>query len=255
MNDYKTLAKNARIAVLGLVHQAQISHIASNLSVIDIATVLYENVNLKLDRVVWSAGWKAATIYYFLNKKGMITDAQLAQFPSAPFYGLAETEVPGVEVNGGSMGHGLPVAVGMAFAKKRAGEEGKVYCIMSEGEQNEGSVWEAAMLAVHHKLDNLVAIIDVNKIQAMGYTKDIIDLEPLEDRWSGFGWEVCRIDGHAYDEIELNMKAVTQGRPRVLIADTVKGKGVSFMEGQLLYHYKSIDDETYEKALIELQND
>ncbi len=252
--DYKTLAKEARIAVLGMVHKAQLSHIASNFSVIDIATVLYENVNLAKDRVVWSAGWKAATVYYFLNKKSILSDEQLAQFPNAPFYGLAETEVPGVEVNGGSMGHGLSVSVGMALAKKRSKEEGIVYCILSEGEQNEGSVWEAVMMAYHHTLDNLVAIIDVNKIQATGFTKDILNLEPLEDRWRGFGWDVVRIDGHSYVEIESSLKK-SSGKPKVIIADTIKGKGVSFMEGLLLYHYKSLDNETYNKALSELQND
>jgi len=252
--DYKTLAKEARIAVLGLVYKAQLSHIASNLSIIDVATVLYEKVDLAKDRVVWSAGWKAATIYYFLYKKAVLSKEQLEQFPNAPFYGLAETEVPGIEVNGGSMGHGLPVALGMAFAKKRSGEPGTVYCVLSEGEQNEGSVWEAVMLAEHHSLDNLVVIIDVNKIQATGYTKDIINLEPIEDRWKGFGWEVARIDGHSFEEIESGLKPGS-GRPKVVIADTIKGKGVSFMEGILLYHYKSIDSETYAKALSELQND
>lgn len=252
--DYKKLAKEARIAVLGLVHKAQLSHIASNFSVIDIATVLYENVDLVKDRIVWSAGWKAATIYYFLNKKSILSDEQLAQFPNAPFYGLAETEVPGIEVNGGSMGHGLSVAVGMALAKKRSKEAGVVYCILSEGEQNEGSVWEAVMMAHHHTLDNLVAIVDVNKIQATGFTKDILNLEPLKDRWQGFGWDVVRIDGHSYTEIEANLKK-SPDKPKVVIADTIKGKGVSFMEGLLLYHYKSLDDETYNKALSELQND
>lgn len=252
MNDYNTKAQQARIKVLDLVYKAQLSHIGSNFSVIDIATVLYENVNLTHDRVVWSAGWKAATIYYFLNKKGILTDEQLSEFPNAPFYGLAETEVPGVEVNGGSMGHGLSFAVGSALAKKRSGDSGTVYCILSEGELNEGSVWEAIMFAGHHKLDNLCVFIDVNKIQAMGNTDSILNLEPIEDKWSVFGWNAIRINGHDFTEIEKAILENGESGPKVVVADTVKGKGVSFMENSLLYHYKSIDEETYKKAVIEL---
>lgn len=252
MNGYDKQALEARIAILDLVYKAKLSHIGSNFSIIDIATVLYDHVDLSRDRIVWSAGWKAATIYYFLNKKGILTDDQLSQFPNAPFYGLAETEVPGVEVNGGSMGHGLSFSVGSALAKKRANEDGTVYCILSEGELNEGSVWEAIMLASHHKLDNLCVFIDVNKIQAMGDTAKILNLEPIEDKWSAFGWEVCRIDGHDFAKIESSILSGSNSKPRVIVADTIKGKGVSFMEGSLLYHYKSLDEETYGRALDEL---
>lgn len=250
MADYKKLANEARKEVLTLIHKAKTSHISSNFSVIDIATVLYENLQPE-DKVVWSKGWVAATIYYFLWKQGKITREQLESFPNEPFFGLAETTVNGVEVNGGSVGHGLSVAVGMALGKKRAGEKGTVYCIMSDGEVNEGSVWEAVMLASHHKLNNLVAIIDKNGWQAMGKTEDVVNVN-VTRAFNGFDWEVITGDGHNFDEIEQSLLTSNRGLPRVFIANTVKGKGVSFMENHLLYHYKDVDEANYKKAMEEL---
>lgn len=275
MPDYKAKANTARKEVLKLVHRAQTSHIASNFSVIDIATVLYENLK-EGDEVVWSAGWKAATIYYFLSQQGKIPKEDLDKFPNPPYLGLAETTVPGVHVNGGSVGHGLSVAAGMALGKKLAGEKGNIYCILSDGELNEGSVWEAAMFAAHHKLNNLIVFIDVNKWQAMGKTSEVINLEPIEDRWIGFGWKAQRINGHDYEQIHeslttdftedvlmevpkpyyvFNQPIVDESykyRPMVIICDTIKGKGVSFMEDHLLFHYKHITDDEYQRALAEL---
>lgn len=252
--DYAFLATQARLAVLKMIHKAQTSHIASNFSVIDIATVLYENLK-KEDEVVWSKGWVAASIYYFLNKQNKITNEQLAQFPNPPFYGLAETTVPGVHVSGGSMGHGLPVAVGMALAKKRANEPGIIYCILSDGEHQEGTTWEAAQIASHNQLDNLVVIVDFNKWCAMGKTSETCNLEPLQDRWSGFGFEPLRIDGHKHDQIKNALEHVYSNRkkPLTIICDTIKGKGVSFMENHLLYHYAYVTPEDYEKAVKELE--
>lgn len=252
MTDYKQLAKEARIAVLSMIHKAGTSHIASNFSVIDIATVLYENLK-KEDRVVWSKGWCAASIYYFNAKYNLGPQQAVTDFPQEPYFGLAETTVQGVYVNGGSVGHGLGVAVGMAYAKKMKGEKGTVYVIMSDGELNEGSVWEAVMFASHHKLDNLVAIVDVNGWQAMGRTEDVINIDAV-NAFNGFAWFTRDIDGHNYVELE---RVLTQDRydlPKVVFANTVKGKGVSFMEDHLTFHYKHVDDETYEKALTELQN-
>ena len=254
-NIYQKKALEARRKVLEMVHVAGTSHIASNFSVIDIATVLYENLKEE-DRVVWSKGWASASIYYFLAQQGKIPKEDLDKFAKEEdgeikYLGLAETTVNGVLANGGSVGHGLSIATGIALAKKRAGEKGNVYCIMSDGELNEGSVWEAIMFAAHHKLDNLVAIIDVNKWQAMGKTSEVMNLEPLEKRWEAFGWWPRRIDGHNHKEIETAI-SVPNFRPTVIIADTIKGKGVSFFEDHLLYHYKHVDKDDYEKALKEL---
>lgn len=250
MPDYKTKAKEARIAILKMVHKAQTSHIASNFSCVDIATVLYENLKAD-DVVVWSKGWAAASIYYFNAKYGLGPQEAVDSFPNEPYFGLAETTVRGVHVNGGSVGHGLSVAVGMALGKKRTGEKGIVYCIMSDGELNEGSVWEASAFAAHHKLDNLVAIIDKNGWQAMGKTEDVVNINPM-NAFSGFGWYSIKIDGHNLHDIEYAVEQTGIDKPLVIVAETIKGKGVSFMEDHLLFHYKNVDDETYQKALKEL---
>ncbi len=250
MKDYKSLALEARKTVLRMVWRAQTSHIASNFSVLDIATVLYENLK-EGDEVVWSKGWAAASIYYFLAKQGKIPVSDLELFQNETYLGLAETGVPGVLVNGGSVGHGLSVAAGIALGKKRAGEKGTVYCIMSDGELNEGSTWEAAMFAAHHKLNNLVAILDKNGWQAMGRTEDILNLN-LHGIFTGFNWWCQKIDGHNYSQVEKGLQVRSISSPFILICDTIKGKGVSFMEDHLLYHYKNLDDETYQKALDEL---
>lgn len=248
---YKQKAVEARRKVLSMIHKAGTSHIASNFSVIDIATVLYENLKTK-DEVVWSKGWAAATIYYFLAQRGEIPASDLERFPNHPYLGLAETTVQGVLCNGGAVGHGPPVAVGVALGKKRAGEEGTVYCIMSDGELNEGSTWEAAMMAAHHKLNNLVFIIDRNGWQAMGKTEDVLDVDAY-DAFRGFGWAAIIADGHNHAGLDRAFTTPNATRkPLVVICDTVKGKGVSFMEDHLLYHYKNVDDETYGKAMAEL---
>lgn len=252
MEDYASLSKQARRDVLTLIHNAQTSHIASNFSIIDVATVLYNIADLTKDRVVWSKGWVAALIYYFLNKKGVLTDEQLAQFPNEPFYGLAETTVPGIEVNGGAMGHGLPVAAGLAYGKK--GEKGRVFCVMSDGEMFEGTTWEAALFAGHHKLNNLVVIIDYNKWCAMGRTNEVNNLEPFADKWRAFNFQVLEVNGHNHYEIysALDGLPIPSEKPLCVIAHTTKGKGVSFLENHLLYHYKHIEKDEYEKAMAEL---
>lgn len=257
---YKQLAKEARIRILTMIHEASTSHIASNFSVVDLAVVIYENLK-KDDEVVWSKGWAAASIYYFLAKQGKIPMEDLEKFGKEidgkiPYLGLAETSVHGVHVSAGSMGHGLPVAVGMALAKKRAGERGKIYCIMSDGELNEGTTWEAAMIAFQHRLNNLVVLIDANKWQAMGRTRDVLNVDPIT-AFSGFGWATLRKDGHDHEAIEdaLLGGKHEKGLPLVIVCDTIKGFGVSFFEDHLLYHYKHVDEKDYQKALKELENE
>ena len=260
--NYKQLAREARIKVLSMVHKAQTSHIASNFSVIDVATVIYNNLK-ENDLVFWSKGWAAASVYYFLAKQGQFPYEDLDKFPNKPYLALAETYVNGVLVSGGSMGHGLPVAVGAALAKKKAKEKGMVYCIMGDGEMQEGTTWEAAQIAAHHKLNNLIVLVDYNKWSAMGLTNDICNLEPFEDRWKGFNWGTNRIDGHNYEAISDAISyTLGSSAPSVIICDTIKGKGVSFFENPPehkdmgdtghLYHYKYIDEDLYNKALAEL---
>ena len=249
--DYAGIARGVRRKVLGMIHKAQTAHTASNFSVTDLAVVLYENLKPE-DRVVWSKGWAAATTYVLLARRGQIPESDLDIFPQKPYINLVEIGVNGVETTGGSMGHGLPVALGIALGQKRAGTSGMVYCIMSDGELNEGTTWESMLVAAHHELDNLVVLIDRNKWQAMGKTEEVLKLEPLEDKWRAFNWDVYRVNGHTHSEIETALVAPMKGKPKVIICDTVKGKGVSFMENSLVFHYKVIDDETYEKAMTEL---
>lgn len=253
---YKEQSKKARLKILDMIHGAGTSHIASNFSIVDIAVVLYQHLTEK-DEVVWSKGWVAATIYYFLAQQGKIPAADLDIFGKEVngeirYLGLAETTTPGVFANSGSMGHGLPIACGMALAKKLKGEKGKVYCIISDGETNEGTTWESAMFAAHHKLDNLVVIVDKNKWQAMGKTEDVLNVD-ISHVFNGFWWEVYEINGHRYGDIDFALRGPHGTRPKVIVADTIKGKGVSFMEDHLLYHYKHIDDKNYRIAKAELE--
>ncbi len=261
---YKKIALDARKTVLRLIYEAQTSHIGSNFSSLDVLTVLYEIANIDKDlkedrdRIVVSKGWVAASIYYFLSKKGIMPKEDLETYckEGSKYIGLAEPTVRGIEAAGGSMGFGLPFGVGFALAKKIKREKGKIFILMSDGEMQTGTTWESALLGAHHKLDNLVIIVDFNELQGMGKVKEILNIEPLKDKWKAFGWEVREIDGHNFEEIEkaLINSSLEKGKPMVIIAKTVKGKGVSFMEGNNLYHYKAPSDNEYQKALKELES-
>ncbi|MBI2328725.1 MAG: hypothetical protein HYU85_03700 [Chloroflexi bacterium] len=162
--------------------------------------------------------------------------------------------VPGVEASTGSLGHGLSIGCGMALVGKREEQPYRVFVLLSDGECDEGSTWEAALFAPHHHLDNIIAIVDYNKIQSFGMVKEVLDLEPLAGKWQAFGWATREIDGHDFEQIEKALLSVPfePGRPSCIIAHTVKGKGVSFMEGQLAWHYKPPNDEQLAQALAEL---
>ena len=244
-----------------MIHRGQTSHIGSNFSSMDIMAVLFSKLNLDKDlkadrdRFVLSKGWVAAALYYFLSEKGIIPKEDLEEFgkEGSKYIGLSEPEVRGVEVAGGAMGHGLPIALGMALASKRGGESWKTYVLMSDGELDCGTTWECALLAAHQKLNNLMVIVDCNGFQAMGTKKEVLDMEPLADKWRAFNWEVVEIDGHDYGQIESALNRMgTSEKPLMVIAKTTKGKGVSFFEGKLEWHYKTIDEENYQKALAEL---
>lgn len=258
--EYKEIAKEARIKVLEMIYKAQTSHIGSNFSVIDLATVLYEKADLKKDKIIWSAGWKAATAYYFLARKGIIPERELETYcrDGSKYIGLLEPTVPGISCAGGSMGYGLPFAVGFALAKKLKKEEGTIYVLMSDGEMAIGTTYESALIAAHHKLDNLVVIVDYNGFQAMGPTNEILNIEPLEMKWRSFGWNAYQVDGHDWNEIEGDFRNCVLnterkiGQPSIMIAHTIKGKGVSFMENRNEWHYRSPSKVEYQEALKEL---
>jgi transketolase len=261
IENYKEIALQARKKVLELVFKAQTSHIGSNFSVIDILTVLYSMANLDKDmkedrdRIVVSKGWAAVSVYYFLAKIGIIPKEDLETYcqDGSKYIGLAEPNIRGIEAAGGSMGFGLPFSVGFAIAKKIKKEKGKVFVLMGDGEVAIGTTWESALIAAQHKLDNLTVIVDANGLQAMGKVRDILNIEPLKDKWEAFGWEVLEINGHNFQEIEkaLTKKSIKKN-PRVIIAKTVKGKGIKFMEGNNIYHYKAPSDVEYQRALKEL---
>lgn len=260
MEDYKTLATEARLKVLDLIYAAQTSHIGSNFSAIDILTVLFSKIDLDKDKFILSAGWKAASLYFFLYKAGRITLEELDSYcmEGSKFIGLAEPIIPEIPFSGGSMGMGFPAAVGFALAKKLKGEQGKVYCLMSDGELQIGTTWEAAIIAAKHNLTNLVLLVDGNGYQAMGKTEDILAPD-LENFFNGAGWLPLYVrDGHDHKKIANLLDNLDRdflkvlNRPRVIIYHTVKGKGVSFMENNNIWHYKAPNEAEYFAAKQEL---
>lgn len=256
VETHAKIAKEIRKTVLDMIFRAQVSHIGSNFSCIDILTVLYSKMDTKKDKLVVSKGWVAASVYALNVKYGYMPQEAIDTYCDgvSKYIGLIEPiGYFGCETASGSMGLGLPTAVGLALAKKLKGEEGNVYCIMSDGEQQIGTTWESALIASQHKLDNLVVIVDYNKLQAMGKVEDILNIEPLAKKWESFGWTVKGIDGHDFRELEIYLSfAYPKDKPVIIICDTIKGKGVSFMENDNLFHYKAPNEKEYEEALREL---
>jgi transketolase len=213
---------------------------------------------LERDRFILSKGHGAALIYAALAERGFIPVTELESYcqNGSRLTGHITSGVPGVELSSGALGHGLPVGCGLALAAKREGQTSRVFVLASDGEMDEGSNWEAVLFAPQHQLDNLILIVDYNKIQSFGRTKDILDLDPLADKFRSFRWAVREIDGHNIEQILFAFAALPlePERPTVIIAHTVKGKGVSFMEDSLAWHYKSPTDEQLKLALGELEN-
>jgi len=207
-------------------------------------------------RLVLSKGHGGAILYAVLAERGFFPLEWLDRYcqEGSPLLGHASHHVPGVEVSTGSLGHGLPIGCGMALAGRHDRHPYRVFVLLSDGELDEGSNWEAMLFAPHHRLDNLVAIVDYNKIQSFGSVPEVLGLEPLVEKWRAFGWAVREIDGHDIACIAETCNALPfePGRPSALIAHTTKGKGVGFMEDQLAWHYKSPSDEQLALALAEL---
>jgi transketolase len=260
------LAKKIRLHALHMIHRAKSSHIGSAYSMADLLAVLYGKI-LRIDphkpgaadrdRFVLSKGHACAALYAVLAEQGFFPKEWLQDFyqDGARLAGHAtHAGVPGVEVSTGSLGHGLPLACGMALVGKRDRPAYRVFTLLSDGECDEGSTWEAALFAPHHQLDNLIVIIDYNQIQSLGTVKEVLDLEPFAAKWKAFGWAVREIDGHDCAQIEsaLTNLPFESGQPTCVIAHTVKGKGVSFMENKLLWHYRSPDANEMALALAEL---
>lgn len=262
---YKNIAKESRLKCLELVYKAQTSHIGSLFSCADIMAVLFEKIDLDKDKFVLSAGWKAAMLYFHLWKKGRITEEELNSYcqEGSKFIGLAEPIVPEIQIAGGSMGLGFPGAVGLALAKKLKKEEGRVYCLISDGEMQIGTFWESLLIAGQHKLDNLTLLTDINGLQAMGKTEDILNIPFLDDTFRNAGWEVSTANGHFYPHLENSLKDFRPGtygdyhqtKPKIIISHTIKGKGVPFMENNNLYHYKQLSETEFNEATEWLNKD
>jgi len=266
MDQLKAAAAEMRAMDIVSIFAAGSGHPGGTLSIMDIAAALYLNVLNHdpsnpnwpdRDRVFWSAGHKAPALYVALGRAGYfpLDDVVLLRQLGANFEGHPNwLKVPGVEVSSGSLGQGLGAAVGNALACKLRGAGCRVYVIMGDGEQQEGSIWEAAMSAGHYKLDNLCGIVDVNRLQIDGWVKDVMSVEPLSKKYSAFGWNVIEIDGHDMPQILDAFTRARQetGRPTVILAKTIKGKGVSFMENEASWHGVAPKKEQFEKALPEL---
>jgi len=260
------LSNRIRAQVLRMTFSANASHVGSCLSIADILAVLYGNVlrvdsarpdQVDRDRFILSKGHATAAVYAALTECGFFPKEWLetyCQNGSKLAGHIIRNGVPGVEVSTGSLGHGLSIGCGMALAGKGDKHPYRVVVLLGDGECDEGSIWEAALFAPHHRLDNLIVIIDHNKIQSFGTVKEVLDLEPLADKWRAFRWAVREIDGHNHEELKNVLTDIPFeiGKPTCIIAHTIKGKGVSFMENQLAWHYKSPDEKQLHLALEEL---
>ncbi len=259
------LAQKIRIHAIKMAARSNSSHIGSSLSIADILAVLYMDVLrvdpkqpdwTERDRFILSKGHAAAGLYASLALRGFFPMAWLEQFCQSDslLLGHVSHHVPGVELSTGSLGHGLPVGCGMALAGKRENSSHHVFVLLSDGECDEGSNWEAALFAAHQKLDNLVAIVDANKLQGFGRTEDVLALYPFAKKWEAFNWAVQEVDGHDHEALRALLQRIPfkAGKPSLLLAHTIKGKGVSFMEDQLAWHYKSPNPEQLSEALKQI---
>jgi transketolase len=260
-----SIAQRLRARAVQMVHKSKASHLGSCLSMADLVACLYwDALHIDPTRPDWadrdrfflSKGHGAALLYAALAERGFFPVEELEQYcqSGSRLTGHATSGVPGVEISSGSLGHGLPVACGVALAAKREELPFRTFVIASDGELDEGSNWEAILFAPQHQLDNLVLIVDYNKIQSFGRTKDILDLDPLADKFKAFRWAVNEIDGHDIAQIVNTLHATPfeKGRPSAIIAHTVKGRGVVAMQDQLAWHYKTPTAEQVQAAMVEL---
>ena len=261
--NWQSIASELRAQVVELSHQAKAAHLASSLSCVDILAVLYESVmNLKeddpgwseRDRFILSKGHAAAALYAVLARKNILTDVQLDSYGQEGSL-LEEHPSPrlvGIEAATGSLGHGLAIGNGIALGARIQGRQFGAYVLLSDGECNEGATWEAALFASRHQLTNLCAIVDFNKWQATGRSQEVLAIDPLVDKWRAFGWEVEEVDGHDHEQLEVKLRIRSDKVPRILVAHTVKGKGISFMEDDNNWHYRIPTSEEVHLARVEL---
>jgi transketolase len=264
-DECRELARTVRAHCLRMTHHGKSGHVGSMLSMAELVSVLYKRIlrvdsrdprNPDRDRFILSKGHAGGAVYAVLADLGFFPRSWLMTYycDDGKLMGHISHHVPGVEFSTGSLGHGLPVACGMALAGKRAGWTHRYVCLVSDGDCNAGASWEAIFLAAQHHLDNLTVVFDYNKVQALGFTKDVLDLEPLADKLRASGWAYREVDGHDVLRIDAALQRLPfePGRPSWLTAHTVKGKGVSFMENTVSCHYGSVDDQQLAQALEEI---
>jgi transketolase len=266
IKELEVIANKIRHLIIKMIYKAKSGHPGGSLSIADIITALYFN-ELRIDpenpkwedrdRFVLSKGHAAPAYYAALALRGFFPEEELFTLRdiNSRLQGHPSMITPGVDMSTGSLGQGLGVAVGMALAAKLDKRAYNIYAIVGDGEANEGSIWESSLYAAHRKLDNLIVFLDRNRIQLDGPTEEILSLGNLEEKWKSFGWDVLTIDGHDIKEIlnAVNIMKNIKDKPKIIIANTIKGKGVSYMENTAAYHGKAPqNDEDYEKALSEL---
>ena len=268
VKDLELLAEKNRKRLVEVVYAAKAGHIGGDLSCLNVMTALYFEVMKNLnpaepkaadrDRFVLSKGHCVEALYVTLEAKGFLKPEvldTLGQFGSI-LSGHPTIEVPGIEVNSGALGHGLSIGVGMAIAAKMDQKSWKTYVLMGDGEQGEGSIYEAAMAGCKYQLDNLVAIIDRNHLQISGDTEDVMPIDNIRERWSAFGWDVIEMNGDSMEDIVKTFKAIDyqNKKPHLLISNTTKGKGVSFMEGIAKWHHGVLNEQQCKDAVAEIED-
>ncbi len=259
MNTRET-ALRIRRTIIEMANRSKSPHVGSSLSCSDIMAVLYDGI-LRLepwderDIFILSKGHAAMSLYSTLHAKGLLTAEDIEGYyldnGTLPAH-LDRRPEKGIEVSAGSLGHGFNMGLGMAYAFKKQKSFRKVFAVIGDGEAQEGSIWEGALFAGRFGLENFTAIMDNNNLQGYGRPSEICAFEPMRDKWISFGWHAIEVDGHDHDELRNALRAESRGKPKILIARTIKGKGVSFMEDQLIWHYYIVTDEHKRQALDEL---
>ena len=267
VRDLELLAEKNRKRLVEVVYAAKAGHIGGDLSCLNVMTALYFEVmrnidpaqpkNPERDRFVLSKGHCVEALYVTLEAKGFLAPEvldTLGKFGSI-LSGHPTIEVPGIEVNSGALGHGLPIGVGMAIAAKMDKKAWRTYVMMGDGEQGEGSIYEAAMAGSKYKLDNLVAIIDRNHLQISGNTEDVMPIDSIRERWSAFGWDVIELNGDSMEDILRAFHSIdySNNKPHLMVSNTTKGKGVSFMEGIAKWHHGVLNEEQCKEAVAEIE--
>ena len=264
MGNSEHLANKIRKHAVEMTHRSGASHIGPILSIVDIISVLYTDImrcfpdnpaDERRDRFILSKGHAGVAVYAALAEMGYFNKSMLDTYYQNGSYlsgHISHKGVPGVEFSTGSLGHGVCVAAGMAFAAKFNKQVHRVFSVIGDGECQEGSVWEMAMFASHNKLSNLIVVVDYNKLQSLDTLEKTMSINNLSDRWRVFGWDVTEVDGHNHDALREVFLQSGNGSPRCIMAHTVKGKGVSFMENQILWHYRDPRGEYFDLAMTEL---